>query len=77
MEFRQERDLIDVAAFEHWMNNNDLSDHQFDALMIDEARVKWVQKLAEFASRSRLPEQLRLSGDYPRLVSRAVAKTAC
>jgi len=36
--------------------------------------VKWVQKLADFASRSRLPEQLRLSGDYPRLVARAVHK---
>ena len=73
-EFRQERDLIDIAALEHWMNNNDLSDHQFDTLMIDEARVKWVQKLAEFASRSCLPEQLRLSGDYPRLAARAVRK---
>ena len=42
--------------------------------MIDEARVKWVQKLAESASRSCLPEQLRLSGDYPRLVARAIHK---
>jgi hypothetical protein len=73
-EFRQERDLVGAAALEHWMTNNDLSDHQFDTLMIDEARVKWVQKLAESASRSCLPEQLRLSGDYPRLVARAVHK---
>ncbi len=74
MEFRQERDLIDVAAFERWLNDNDLRDNRFDTLMIDETRVKWVQKLADFASRSRLPEQLRLSGDYPRLVARAVSK---
>jgi len=73
-EFRQERDLVGAAALEHWMTNNDLSDHQFDTLMIDEARVKWVQKLAESASRSCLPEQLRLSGDYPRLVARAIHK---
>jgi hypothetical protein len=73
-EFRQERDLADIAAFKRWMNDNELSDHQFDTLMIDEARVKWVQKLAEFASRSCLPEQLRLSGDYPRLVARAAHK---
>jgi hypothetical protein len=73
-EFRQERDLVDIAAFKHWMNDNDLGDHQFDTLMIDEARVKWVQKLAESASRSCLPEQLRLSEDYPRLVARAVHK---
>jgi len=73
-EFRQERDLMDVAAFERWLNDNNLKDDQFDALMDDEARVKWVQKLADFASRTRLPEQLRLSGDYPRLVARAVHK---
>jgi hypothetical protein len=74
LEFRQERDLMDVAAFERWLKDNKLKDDQFDALMDDEARVKWVQKLADFASRSRLPEQLRLSGDYPRLVARAVHK---
>jgi hypothetical protein len=74
LEFRQERDLMDVAAFERWLNDNNLKDDQFDALMDDEARVKWVQKLADFASRTRLPEQLRLSGDYPRLVARAVHK---
>jgi len=74
MEFRRERDLMDVAAFERWLHDNNLKDDQFDALMDDEARVKWVQKLADFASRSRLPEQLRLSGDYPRLVARAVHK---
>jgi hypothetical protein len=73
-EFRQERDLVSASALERWMTNNDLSDHQFGTLMIDEARVKWVQKLAEFASHSCLPEQLRLSGDYPRLVARAVHK---
>jgi hypothetical protein len=56
------------------MNDNDLNDYQFDALMMDEARVRWVHQGAQFASLSCLPEQLRLSGDYPRLVARAVAK---
>jgi hypothetical protein len=73
-EFRQERDLVDADALKHWMTDNDLSSHQFDTLMIDEARVKWVQKLAEVAARNCLPEQLRLSGDYPRLVARAAHK---
>jgi len=73
-EFRQERDLSDIAALERWMNDNDLSDHQFQTLIVDEANVKWVEKLAEFASRSYLPEQLRLSGDYPRLAARATRK---
>ncbi|PYK66594.1 MAG: hypothetical protein DME50_04960, partial [Verrucomicrobia bacterium] len=75
-EFRQERDLVDTAALKHWMTNNDLSCHQFDTLMIDEARVKWVQKLAEVAARNCLPEQLRISGDYPRLVARAAHKNS-
>ena len=73
-EFRQERDLSDIAALERWMNDNDLSDHQFQTLIVDEANVKWVEKLAEFGSRSCLPEQLRLSGDYPRLAACAVHK---
>jgi hypothetical protein len=72
--FRRERDLVDIGQVERWMNDNDLNDHQFDALMMDEARVRWVQQRAQFASLSGLPEQLRLSGDYPRLVARAVAK---
>ena len=72
--FRRERDLVDVAQVERWMNDNDLNDHQFDTLIMDEARVRWVQQRAQFASLSCLPEQLRLSGDYPRLVARAVAK---
>src|SRR5437764_6449031 len=67
-EFRQERDLVDTAALKHWMTNNDLSCHQFDTLMIDEARVTWVQKLAEVAACNCLPEQLRLSGDAGSLV---------
>jgi hypothetical protein len=72
--FRRDRGLVDAAQVEQWMNDNDLNDHQFDALMMDEARVRWVQQRARFASLSYLPEQLRLSGDYPRLIARAVAK---
>jgi hypothetical protein len=72
--FRRERDLVDTAQVEQWMNDNGLSYRDFDALMMDEARVRWVHQLAQFTSASSLPEQLRLSGDYPRLLARAVAK---
>jgi hypothetical protein len=72
--FRRERDLVDAAQVERWMNENGLSYNEFDALMMDEARVNWVHQLAQFTSVSCLPEQLRLSGDYPRLLARAVAK---
>ena len=74
LSFRRERDLVDVAQIERWMNDNDLNDHEFDALMMDEARVRWVHQRAAIYIASCLPEQLRLSGDYPRLVARAVAK---
>ena len=72
--FRRERGLVEDASIKQWMNDNDLNDHQFDALMMDEARVKWVQERAQLVSTSCLPEQLRLSGEYSRLVKRAVAK---
>jgi hypothetical protein len=72
--FRQERDLVDAAQLERWMNHNGLDYHDFDALMMDEARVRSVHQLAQFVSLSCLPEQLRLSGDYPRLLARVVAK---
>jgi hypothetical protein len=72
--FRRERDLVDTAQLERWMNDNGLSYSDFDALMMDEARVRWVHQLAQFTVVSSLPEQLRLSGDYPRLLARAVAK---
>jgi hypothetical protein len=72
--FRRERNLVDTAQIERWMNDNGLSHSEFDALMMDEARVRWVHELAQFTSASSLPEQLRLSGDYPRLLARAMAK---
>ena len=72
--FRRERGLTDTAQVERWMNENDLNDNQFNALIMDEARVRWVHERAHFVSLSYLPEQLRLSGEYPRLVARALAK---
>ena len=72
--FRRERGLTDTAQLEQWMNNNDLNDYEFDSLMRDEARVRWVYERAQLASVSYLPGQLRVSGDYPRLIARALAK---
>jgi hypothetical protein len=56
------------------MNENGLTCKEFDALMTDEARLRWFHSRTKFASASCLPEQLRLSGEYSRLVKRAVAK---
>jgi hypothetical protein len=72
--FRREHDLTDAVQLEHWKSANALSSHDFDALMKDEARVRWIHQLTRSVSLSCLPEQLRLSGHYPRLFSRAEAK---
>lgn len=72
--FRQERDLVDDAQLERWMNENGLSHSEFNALMTDEARLRWFHDRTRFVSVSCLPEQLRISGDYPRLVTRAMRK---
>jgi hypothetical protein len=72
--FRRERGFVDNTQVEQWMNENGLSRADFDALMMDEARVRWVHHRAQFVSTSSLPEQLRLSGDYARLLARAMAK---
>jgi len=72
--FRRERDLVDAAQFERWMNQSGLTYNEFDALMMDEARVRWIHQLTQPISVTRLAEQLRLSGDYPRLAARAAAK---
>jgi hypothetical protein len=72
--FRRERDLVERARLEQWMNENGLTRKEFDALMTDEARLRWFHSRTKFASASCLPEQLRISGDYPRLVKRAMAK---
>jgi hypothetical protein len=72
--FRRERNLGDVAELERWMNNNGLNRHEFDTLMMDEARARWIHQRFQSAAVSRLAGELRLSGDYPRLVARALAK---
>ena len=56
------------------MNNNGLNRHEFDTFMMDEARTRWIQQRFQSAADSRLTEELRQSGDYPRLVARALAK---
>lgn len=72
--FRRERGLVDDAKLERWMSDNGLSQSEFDALMMDEAHRRWFDRRAEFISATCLPDQLRLSGDYPRLLERASAK---
>jgi hypothetical protein len=72
--FRREHDLLDDAKLQHWMGENGLSHAEFRALITDEARVRWSHERNQFISLSYLPEQLRVSGEYPRLITRASAK---
>jgi AraC-like DNA-binding protein len=72
--FRRERDLSGRARLRQWMKENGLTRREFDALMADEARLRWFHGRTRFASTSCLPEQLRISGDYARLVKLAMAK---
>jgi hypothetical protein len=72
--FRQEHSLTNDAHLEEWMKENGLTRSEFDTLMIDEARRNWAYKRNQFISISCLPEQLRLSGEYPRLMARAETK---
>ena len=75
LEFRRERDLVDAAQFERWMKVSDLSYNDFDALMMDDARVRWIHQVTQSILVTCVAEQLRLSGDYPRLAARALAKS--
>jgi hypothetical protein len=72
--FRQERALTCSAQFKRWISENDLHDHELDALILEQARVRWVQQRAQNALLGYLPQELHLSGDYPRLKARAMAK---
>jgi hypothetical protein len=72
--FQHEHELSDAAQLEHWIDDNGLTDEEFDALITDEARIKWVNDQAKIRSASCLLDQLRLSGEYPRLLTRAMAK---
>jgi len=59
-----------------WMSANHVDEAQLNALLEDEARVAWIQRLAAFDAGGYLLDQLRVSGDYPRLVERARHKQA-
>ena len=74
MAFQRERGLPGAPEIEQWMKENGLDRNNFDALMGDEARVRKVHERVRLVSSSCMPDQLRLSGDYPRLLNRAAKK---
>ena len=59
-----------------WMKANNVDDARMQGLLEDEARVGWITNLAALDAEGYVLDQLRVSGDYPRLVERLRAKQA-
>jgi hypothetical protein len=67
-------DVYEDVGKQQWMRDNNLDDARLAALLADEARVRWIKELATLDATGCLLDQLRVSGDYPRLLQRARAK---
>jgi hypothetical protein len=69
--FRRESGLLEPAHVERWRKEQNLDRDQFTRLMEDEARLRWVEALADLEVASQIPEHLRAIGEYGRLLARA------
>jgi hypothetical protein len=69
--FRHDKAIEDEEGFERWLVENDLSFEEFLELMKDQARVEWVQNLAQMEAEALVPDHLRMTGHYARLAKRA------
>jgi hypothetical protein len=58
-------------AKETWLRANDLDELRMSGLLDDEARVAWMKSITARDASGYLIDQLRVSGDYPRLINRA------
>jgi hypothetical protein len=72
--FRRERGLLKVDDMESWMRENDLTPPRFQSLMEEEALVRWVHGIVQARGLGHVLDQLRLTGDYPKVVQRALDK---
>jgi len=72
--FRRQKGIEDQEKFQHWLVENGLSHEEFLELMKDEASLEWVRDLAEIDTVALVPDHLRVTGQYVRLLSRAREK---
>jgi hypothetical protein len=72
--FRAVRGLEREEDFERWLGESHLTRERFAALMRQEALAALVVPGAEHAAPARLVDQLRLTGEYRRLIDRALTK---
>jgi hypothetical protein len=69
--FRRELGLLEPAGLERWRKEQDLDRDQFTRLMEDEARLRLVEMLANREVAGYLPDHLRATAEYGRLLARA------
>ena len=69
--FRRERGLSAPAEVERWREEQNLDRDQLARWMSDEARLRWLETLADREAASYLPDHLREIGEYGALLARA------
>jgi hypothetical protein len=72
--FRAGRGLFSRQDLERWLVDSDLDPRAFEQLMADEARLELLRAMSGRALDAHLVDELRLSGDYPRLAAAARRK---
>jgi hypothetical protein len=72
--FRRERGLFEPEALAAWLLEQQLAREEFLRLLDDEARLRWVERVARVELRRLMSDCLRLRGDYSRLLARARSK---
>jgi hypothetical protein len=70
-EFRRKHELYQPADVERWLREQHLTLEQLSELMRDEALLEWAQGWSSSEVSRRLPDQLRVSGQYSQLLKRA------
>jgi hypothetical protein len=73
-EFRRRRDLIAPEAVRAWMEEQHLDADAFNRLLEDETRIRWIEEMMRTEIAYRLPDHLRMSGEYGALLQRAREK---
>jgi hypothetical protein len=70
-DFRIERGLLTSADTDRWMKEHHVSPEQWRRLIEDEARLRWVDRLAQNEVAAVLVDELRVTGEYRPLLERA------
>jgi hypothetical protein len=69
--FRREHGLLDPEDTRRWLQENDLSGDQVRRFMEEEALLRWTRRVTSHQTTARLPDHLRSTGEYARLLARA------